>query len=116
MAMGKRKRRQESLFITDHKLPQSDGHPFYQKRNVPMAEAGFDRWINGRCREFYEQKESARQTVDSAGRLLSHVAGGLFRGDRQERPSFPFSIQPANFAKLFRAELQGGASRSTGDE
>jgi transposase len=58
MAMGKRKRRQELLFITADNLPRSDGHPFYQKLNALLAEAGFDRWIEGRCRAFYEQQET----------------------------------------------------------
>ncbi len=45
MAMGKRRQRQESLFITAEDLPRSDGHPFYGKLNGLLAEAGFDRWI-----------------------------------------------------------------------
>ena len=57
MAMGKRKQRQESLFITADNLPRSDGHPFYQKLNALLAEADFDRWIEGRCRQYYEQDE-----------------------------------------------------------
>ena len=49
MSMGKRKRRQESLFITADNLPRSDGHPFYQRLNALLAEANFDRWIEARC-------------------------------------------------------------------
>ena len=45
MAMGKRKPRQESLFIATDRLTQSAGHPFYQKLNALLAEADFDRWI-----------------------------------------------------------------------
>ena len=59
MAMGKRKRRQESLFITAENLPRSDGHPFYQKLNALLAEAGFDRWIEGRCRRTTPRKKRA---------------------------------------------------------
>ena len=39
MAMGKRKARQESLFIATDQLPQSPGHPFYQRLNALLAEA-----------------------------------------------------------------------------
>ena len=49
MAMGKRKQQQEELFIMADQLPRSAGHPFYQKLNLLLAEADFDRWIEGRC-------------------------------------------------------------------
>ena len=43
MAMGKRKQRQESLFIMADNLPRSDGHPFYRQLNALLAEAVIDR-------------------------------------------------------------------------
>jgi hypothetical protein len=49
MAMGKRRQRQEALFITTEGLPKSAGHPFYRKLNQLLAEADFDRWIEHRC-------------------------------------------------------------------
>jgi len=53
MAMGRKKRRQASLFVATEKLVRSQGHPFYRKLNELLAEAGFDRWIEGRCEEYY---------------------------------------------------------------
>jgi len=38
MAMGKRKPRQESLFITADQLTPSAGHPFYQRLNALLGE------------------------------------------------------------------------------
>ena len=58
MAMGRRPReRQEALFIASEGLGQSPGHPFYRKLNELLAEAGFDRWIEGRCQRYYATEE-----------------------------------------------------------
>src|SRR5271169_2301759 len=53
MALGKRKREQQGLWIATTELPQSPGHPFYQKLNHVLAEAQFDSWIEKRCEAFY---------------------------------------------------------------
>ncbi len=45
MAMGKRKRRQESLWVAAAELPTSPGHPFYQKLNAILDAAGFDAFV-----------------------------------------------------------------------
>ena len=43
MAMGTRKQqeRQEELWIATAELPRSGGHPFYERLNELLAEAGF---------------------------------------------------------------------------
>ena len=53
MSMGKRKQRQEALFILADDLPKSAGHPFYVKLNQLLAEAKFDRWVERRCVQYY---------------------------------------------------------------
>ena len=54
MVMGRRKsERQDALFVTARDLPKSPGHPFYRALNRLLAEAGFDRWVEDRCRPFY---------------------------------------------------------------
>ncbi len=35
-------------FVTADGLAKSPGHPFYRKLDELLAEAGFDRWIEGR--------------------------------------------------------------------
>jgi hypothetical protein len=40
MAMGKKKRQQESMWLATGELPKSPGHPFYQRLNVVLEEAG----------------------------------------------------------------------------
>src|SRR4051812_30826639 len=84
MAMGKRREeRQGTLFVATDRLPKTAGHPFYQRLNGLLAEAGFDAWIEGRCRPYYEIGRDPRAAVDRARGLLPNGAGGLFRGDRQ---------------------------------
>jgi transposase len=58
MAMGKRRQRQESLFIMAEGLPKSASHPFYKKLNELLAEAEFDRWIERRCEQYYATEEN----------------------------------------------------------
>lgn len=53
MALGKRKREQQGLWVATTDLPKSPGHPFYQKLNEVLAEAKFDDWIEKRCAPFY---------------------------------------------------------------
>ena len=53
MALGKRKREQQGLWIATTELPKSPGHPFYRKLNELLAEAKFDDWIEKRCEPFY---------------------------------------------------------------
>jgi transposase len=53
MAMGKRKRRQEGIWVTASDLPKSPGHPFYQRLNRVLDVAGLDRFAEKRCEEFY---------------------------------------------------------------
>jgi transposase len=58
MAMGTRKQqeRQEEFWITTAELPRSAGHPFYERWNELLEEAGFDAFVEERCRRFYAAK------------------------------------------------------------
>ncbi len=51
--MGKRKRRQASIWVAAVELPQSPGHPFYERLNRILDEAGFDAFVEKRCERFY---------------------------------------------------------------
>jgi len=54
MAMGRHKReRQGELWIATQDVPQSRGHPFYQKLNQLLDEGGFDEFVESLCRPFY---------------------------------------------------------------
>ena len=55
MAMGKRRRRgrQPSMWVAGSDLPRSGGHPFYERLNRVLDEAGFDAFVEEQCRQFY---------------------------------------------------------------
>jgi transposase len=53
MALGKRKREQQGLWVASTDLPKSPGHPFYGKLNQLLAEANFDSWVEKLCQPFY---------------------------------------------------------------
>ena len=57
MAMKKRRRsRQEALFIATDALPESPGHPFYEKLNQVLAAHGFDDFVEELCAPYYAEK------------------------------------------------------------
>jgi transposase len=55
MAMGtKRTRdRQASLWVATGDLPRRAGHPFYERLNRVLDDAGFDVFVEGQCARFY---------------------------------------------------------------
>jgi len=85
MAMGKRRQRQDALFVMADGLPKSPGHPFYRKLNELLAEAGFDRWIERRCQRYYEQEEKRGQPSIPPGVYFRMLLVGYFEGIDSQR-------------------------------
>jgi transposase len=85
MAMGKRRQRQEALFIMADGLPKSAGHPFYQRLNSLLAEADFDRWIEKRCQRYYEQDDKRGQPSIPPGVYFRMLLVGYFEGIDSQR-------------------------------
>ncbi len=57
MALGRRGgERQDELWIPTAAVARGPGHPFYDKLNELLAEAGFDRWVEERCRPYYAER------------------------------------------------------------
>jgi transposase len=85
MAMGKRKQRQEALFVMADGLPKSAGHPFYKKLNELLAEAEFDRWVERRCRQYYATEETRGQPSLPPGVYFRMLLIGYFEGIASQR-------------------------------
>jgi IS5 family transposase len=85
MSMGKRKPVQETLFITYDSLPRSEGHPFYTKLNELLEEAGFDRWLENRCVQYYAQEEPRGQPSIPPGIYFRMLLVGYFEGIDSQR-------------------------------
>jgi len=85
MGMGKRRQRQEALFISVADLPRSAGHPFYQRLNQLLAEAQFDTWIERRCQQYYEQAEKRGQPSIPPGLYFRMLLVGYFENLDSQR-------------------------------
>src|SRR5213593_846152 len=53
MAMGKRTSEQAPMWVAATELPVSPSHPFYARLNTILEEAGFDRFAEEQCQQFY---------------------------------------------------------------
>lgn len=54
MGMGRRNsERQQELWVPTHDLASAPRHVFYERLNRLLADANFDEWIEGRCRDYY---------------------------------------------------------------
>ena len=53
MGTRRKRRRQESLWIPAAELPSTAAHPFYQRLNGTLDDAGFDAFVEEACRLFY---------------------------------------------------------------
>jgi transposase len=85
MAMGKRRQRQDALFVMADGLPKSPGHPFYRKLNGLLAEAEFDRWIERRCQRYYATQEKRGQPSIPPGVYFRMLLVGYFEGIDSQR-------------------------------
>jgi transposase len=85
MAMGKRRQRQDALFVMADGLPKSAGHPFYRHLNQLLAEAEFDRWIERRCQRYYATEEKRGQPSIPPGVYFRMLLVGYFEGIDSQR-------------------------------
>lgn len=82
MALGKRKPKQDELFIPTAKVASGPGHPFYAKLNQVLAEAGFDEFVEKLCAPYY--KEGGRPGIPP-GVYFRMVLIGYFEGLDSQR-------------------------------
>jgi transposase len=83
MAMGKRKKLQEGLWVSASELPRSPGHPFYSRLNRTLEAEGFDAFVESRCGRFYAPV-MGRPSL-TPGRYFRLLLVGYFEGLDSER-------------------------------
>lgn len=71
------------MFVTTSELPRSPGHPFYQRLNRVLEEAGFDEFAEKHCARFYAG-EIGRPGLQP-GRYFRLLLLGYFEGLDSER-------------------------------
>lgn len=83
MAMGKRQQhKQEQLFYASERV-ESPGHPFYERLNRVLADAGFDEFCEKECAKFYHSK-LGRPSL-APGVYFRTLLIGFFEGIGSER-------------------------------
>jgi transposase len=83
MAMGKRTSEQTPMWVPTSELPVSPGHPFYTTLNAILEGAGFDRFAEGECEQFYAPV-MGRPSLPP-GRYFRLLLVGYFEGLDSER-------------------------------
>ena len=85
MAMGKRgtRDRQASMWVATEDLPKSAGHPFYERLNRVLDEAGFDAFVEEQCAPFYTA--TVGRPSLAPGRYFRLLLLGYFEGLDSER-------------------------------
>ena len=76
MSMGKKPSdgRQQQMWVATEKLPQSPGHPFYERLNRVLAKVGFDAFVEKRCARFFADRLGG--PCLAARTILPATAGG----------------------------------------
>ena len=82
MALGKRRPKQDELFIAAAQVATGPGHPFYTQLNQVLAEAGFDEYVERLCAPYY--KEGGRPGIPP-GVYFRMVLIGYFEGLDSQR-------------------------------
>jgi transposase len=85
MAMGKRKRglKQPVIWIATRDLPRTAGHPFYERMNRILDQAGFDAQVEKLCAPFYAERMGRPSLLP--GRYFRLLLIGYFEGLDSER-------------------------------
>jgi len=84
MAMGKRRARQQDLWIASTELPKSRGHVFYDRVNSILAKEEFDAFSEKECLQFYKSEVMGRPSI-APGVYFRMLLIGYFEGIDSER-------------------------------
>ena len=71
------------MWIATADLPQSAGHPFYERLNRVLDDAGFDTFVEAQCTKFYA--EGLGRPSVTPGRYFRLLLLGYFEGLDSER-------------------------------
>ena len=86
------------MWVASADLPRGGGHPFYERLNGVLDEAGFDTFVERECATFYANRRRIR---GARGRRLLRQ-----RGERLERPH----AHLYETGRLRRVHLRGHAN------
>ena len=77
MAMGTScgRTRQATMWVPTADLPKSAGHPFYERLNRVLDDAGFDAFVEAQCASFYA--DGGRSAESGAGPVFPAAVARL---------------------------------------
>jgi transposase len=84
MAMGRKKARQQALWIATEELARTGGHAFYEKVNQILEEEHFDAFVEEQCVGFYKDEVMGRPSI-APGVYFRMLMVGYFEGLDAER-------------------------------
>src|SRR2546427_395336 len=84
MAMGKKRARQQPLWIATGELPRTRGHVFYDRVNEILKDEKFDEFAEKECVRFYKSETMGRPSV-APGVYFRMLMVGYFEGIDAER-------------------------------
>jgi transposase len=107
--MGRRRRgpRQPSIWIATADLPRSEGHPFYERLNRVLDDAGFDAFVEQACGKFYAPV-MGRPGLPP-GRYFRLLLLGYFEGLDSERGIAWRAADSSSLRSFLGLELQEAA-------
>ena len=83
MAMGRRKARQEAMWVATNEIAASASHPFYERLNALLEQARFDHYCEQLCRRFYAPRRGRPSMAP--GVYFRCLMIGYFEGIESER-------------------------------
>jgi transposase len=84
MAMGRKRARQQALWVATEQLAQSGGHAFYEQVNHVLNEHQFDTFVEAECVGFYKSEVMGRPSI-APGVYFRMLLVGYFEGIDSER-------------------------------
>jgi transposase len=84
MAMGKKRARQQDLWVATGGLPRGRGHIFYDRVNEILKSEGFDDFAERECVGFYKSETIGRPSI-APGVYFRMLLVGYFEGIDAER-------------------------------
>src|SRR6516162_2081277 len=84
MAMGRKRDRQQEMWIATNELPRRRGHIFYDWANQILSSVGFDAFAEKECLGFYKSETMGRPSI-APGVYFRMLLIGYFEGIDSER-------------------------------
>jgi transposase len=84
MAMGRKRARQQPMWIATDELPRTRGHAFYDRVNDILKHENFDEFAERECVRFYKSETMGRPSI-APGVYFRMLMVGYFEGIDAER-------------------------------